>query len=99
MVSRSVALVSLREEAQNSTMSRLRQACILGLVLLLSPLAALAQREMTVAQLVSFIKSSVQLHTPDRQVADYVHKIKLTNKLDDRTVEELQGLGAGTKTV
>ncbi len=32
-------------------------------------------------------------------MADYVHKIKLTNKLDDQTVEELQGLGAGARTV
>jgi hypothetical protein len=76
-------------------MSRLR------LFWVLARLSALAygQREMTVSQLVSFIKSSVQLHTPDRQVADYVHKLKLTNKLDDQTVEELQGLGAGARTV
>src|ERR1700684_2188814 len=70
-----------------------------GCVLMLVAVAAYGQREMTVAQLVSFIKSSVQLHTPDRQVADYVHKIKLTNKLDDQTVEQLQGLGAGARTV
>lgn len=36
---------------------------------------------------------------PDQQVADYVHKVRLTNKLDERTVEDLQGLGAGRRTV
>ncbi len=54
---------------------------------------------MTVAQLQTFIKSSIQLKMPDQQVADYVHKVKLTDKLDEKTVEDLQGLGAGRKTV
>ena len=69
------------------------------LILALLAVAAYGQREMTVAQLISFIKSSVQLKTPDRQVADYVHKIKLTNRLEDQTVEDLQSAGAGPKTV
>ena len=69
------------------------------LILALLSVAAFGQREMTVAQLISFIKSSVQLKTPDRQVADYVHKIKLTNRLDDQTVEDLQTAGAGPRTV
>ena len=60
---------------------------------------ALAQREMTVAQLVTFIKSSIQLHNPDKDVADTVARIKVTNKLEDRVVEELQGAGAGPKTI
>jgi hypothetical protein len=62
--------------------------------------AAYAQRQMTVAELTSFVKSSVAQKNPDSQVADYVRKsIKLSEKLDDRTVEELQSLGAGPKTV
>ena len=61
--------------------------------------AAHAQRQMTVAQLTEFIRSAVQMKQDDRKVADYVRSIKLTNKLDDRTVEDLQGLGAGPKTV
>ena len=36
---------------------------------------------------------------PDIQVAKYLHQVKLTEKLDDRTVETLQSLGAGPKTV
>lgn len=62
-------------------------------------LTAAGEQNMTVAQLVMFIRSSVQLKQPDRQVAEYLRKIKLTDKLDDRTIEDLQSLGAGAKTV
>ncbi len=58
-----------------------------------------AQLRMTVEQLVGFIKSSVQLKHDDRKVAEYVKKIKLANKLDMRTVEEMQSMGIGPKTV
>jgi hypothetical protein len=61
--------------------------------------AGSAQMKMTADQLVSFIKSSIQLKQDDRKVADYVHKIKLTDKLEDRRVEELQGQGVGPKTI
>jgi len=46
-----------------------------------------------------FIKSSVQLKQPDRQVAEYLRHVKLTDKLEDRTIEDLQSLGAGPRTV
>ena len=63
-------------------------------------MAAHAQRQMSVAELTSFIKSSVAQKNNDSQVADYIRKsIKLSEKLDDRTVEALQSLGAGPKTV
>jgi hypothetical protein len=61
--------------------------------------AAHAQMRMSADQLISFIKSSIQLHHDDRKVADYLHKIKLSDRLEDRRVEELQGMGAGPKTV
>jgi len=35
----------------------------------------------------------------DRTLADYVKKIKLTDRLDDVTIENLQGEGIGPKTV
>src|SRR5690348_15785206 len=54
---------------------------------------------LTVAQLRSFIQSSAKLGHPDRQVAEYLKHVHLSNSLDDRTIEELQGLGAGPKTV
>lgn len=62
-------------------------------------LIAASEMTMTVDQLVSFVKSSVQKHYPDKQVADYLKHVRLANKLDDRTIEDLQGMGAGPKTV
>ena len=61
--------------------------------------AALSQTSMTVAQLVGFIKSSVELHEDDRKLADMVKKLRLTNQLDAHTVETLQTLGAGRLTM
>src|SRR6266478_5842854 len=58
-----------------------------------------AQSGLTVRQLVSFVQSSIQLKHPDKQVAAYLLKLKLTERLDARTVEELEGLGAGPATV
>src|SRR5882724_7914004 len=62
--------------------------------------SAQAQRPMTVAELTSFIKSQIKMKGDDRVTADFLlHKVKLTQRLDDRTVEDLQGQGAGAKTV
>jgi len=68
--------------------------------LLFFSLTANAQRAMTVAELVTFVKSQITLKGDDRTTADFIaHKIKLTEKLEDRAIEELQGQGAGPKTV
>src|ERR1700722_12040802 len=83
-------------------MDRLRSAFVVTLALAfvaLVPAALAQQRQMTAPQLVNFIRSSVQLHQDDRQVADVVRRIKLTNRLDAKTVESLEGLGAGPRTV
>ena len=86
-------------------MRLLRQASVLLASVILAPVLcvslflAQAQLKMTVDQLVSFIKSSIQLRHDDRKVADYVKKIRLANALDARTVEDLQGMGAGPQTV
>jgi hypothetical protein len=70
-------------------------------LLLFLSLALLARAEMrwTVEQLRQFIRSSVALKQDDRNVAEYLKKVKLTNQLDAATVEDLQGLGAGPRTV
>jgi len=62
-------------------------------------LLAASEMKMTLEQLKAFIQSAVSLKQPDVQVAKYLHQVKLTEKLDDRTVETLQGMGAGPKTV
>jgi hypothetical protein len=62
-------------------------------------LAAYGQRQMSVPDLVTFIKSSIQLHNDDRAVASTVQRLRLTNRLDAATVEDLQGMGAGPQTL
>jgi hypothetical protein len=71
------------------------------LLLLVTSLALIAAGEMplTVAKLTDFIKSAVQLKQPDKQVAETLRHFRMTEKLDDRTIEELQSMGAGPKTV
>jgi hypothetical protein len=62
-------------------------------------LCADAQTSLTIDQLVSFVKSSIQLKHPDRQVAEYLRGVKLNHRLDERTIVELQAAGAGPRTV
>src|SRR5215471_11325527 len=72
---------------------RFRLTC----VALVFCLAAAAQI-MSVAQLVSFLKSSVQQKMTDSEVSKYLKTVKLTDKLTDRTIEELLAAGIGPKT-
>ena len=48
-------------------------------ILLMVPV--FAQTRLTLDQLRSFLKSSVDLHQSDKQVADYLKKSKLTHRL------------------
>src|SRR5690242_21761277 len=72
-----------------------------ALVLLVAGFCFAATQAMTISvdNLVKFIQSTIQLKQPDRQVAEYLRHVKLSNRLDDRTIEDLQGQGAGPKTV
>ncbi|HYO80570.1 MAG TPA: hypothetical protein VES20_04145 [Bryobacteraceae bacterium] len=67
------------------------------LVLLLS-IAASGQVRMSVDQLKTFLLSSKKLGHTDRQVADYLKNIKLTQRLDAGTIEDLTGV-IGPKTI
>jgi hypothetical protein len=71
------------------------------LLLLVTALALSAAGEMslTVEKLTEFIRSAVQMKQPDKQVAETLRHFKMAEKLDDRTIEDLQSLGAGPKTV
>lgn len=62
-------------------------------------LAASTEMSLTVEKLVAFIRSSIQLKQPDKQVADFLRHVKLSQKLDDQTIEQLQSLGAGPRTI
>jgi hypothetical protein len=70
-------------------------------LLILAAAAGLVAADMslTVDKLKAFIASTVQMKQPDIQVAQYLRHVKMTEKLDDRTVEALQSQGAGPKTV
>jgi hypothetical protein len=70
-----------------------------ALLLLGASLCMSAATKLTVEQLVSFIRSAIQLKQPDRQVASYLGTVALTQRLDDVTIEDLQSEGAGPKTV
>ena len=69
------------------------------LICALSVCALWAQTRLTVDQLVKFVQSSIQLKHPDKQVASYLLKLKLSEHLDARTIEELQGMGVGPSTM
>ncbi len=58
----------------------------------------LAQRQMTVAQLTGFIKSSADAKLADKEIAEALKKIQLTEKLEPNTVSQLMSLGAGPRT-
>ena len=54
---------------------------------------------LSVKELVSFLQSSIQLKQSDRDVANYLAKVKLKERLDDRAIEEMESFGIGPKTV
>jgi hypothetical protein len=66
-------------------------------------LAARAQQTLSVEQLAAFIQSSGQFikekKMTDSEVARFLSKVKLTERLDDRTIEEMQSYGIGPKTL
>jgi hypothetical protein len=65
---------------------------------------ALCQQSLSIQNLQAFLKSSETFikegKMTDKELAGYLAKVKLTERLDDRTIEDLQGtLGLGPKTV
>ena len=54
---------------------------------------------LTVEKLTAFVKSSMEMKLPDKQIVLYLKTVKLSEQLDDRTVEEYQGMGVGPKTL
>jgi hypothetical protein len=62
-------------------------------------LAAFAKQPITVEKLLEFVNSSITTQMRDKDVAAYLATVKLSEKLDPRTVEELRSQGAGPKTI
>ena len=52
---------------------------------------------MTVGQLKAMLRSSIKLQHQDKQIAEYVKKVTLTEKLTERDIEEMMGEGLGPK--
>ena len=67
-------------------------ACVCGAI-------ALAQQAVTVQQLRDFITSSISQKQPDKDVAAVLASMKMSERLTPGMVEDLQGKGAGPKTV
>jgi hypothetical protein len=67
--------------------------------ILLAVVCLFAQQTFTVGELVKFVSSSIQLKHPDKEVAALLAKSKVSEHLEDRVIEDLQGQGAGPKTV
>ncbi|MEO8025755.1 MAG: hypothetical protein ABI823_04755 [Bryobacteraceae bacterium] len=61
------------------------------LLLTFAAAAASAQVKMTSDELERFVKSAVQLHQNDREVAKYLGKVKLTTRLTDQQLDEIRG--------
>jgi hypothetical protein len=58
-----------------------------------------AQPGVSVAQIKEFLQSAKQLKQQDKDVAATLRTMRLKERLDARTIEELQGEGAGPKTI
>jgi hypothetical protein len=85
----------MRDNRERSIMPR--RVWILVLALLASSLG-LAQTRLTVDQLVSFVRSSIELKHSDKQTADFLKKVVLTQRLEPGVAEDLLASGAGQRT-
>ena len=54
---------------------------------------------VSVEMIQQFVHSAIERKQPDKQVAQMLQHMKLSEKLTDDKIEELQGAGAGPKTV
>jgi hypothetical protein len=68
------------------------------LIAVLALSAAAWADTLSLQQLVTFVRGAAKINS-DQEIARYLGKVKLKERLDDRTVEELQGLGVGPKTL
>ncbi len=71
----------------------------LGAVLVFCLAAAAQTQTLTLDQLMKFLTSSVELKMSDNDVAKFLLKTKLSERLDDVTIEKLLAGGIGPKTL
>jgi hypothetical protein len=71
----------------------------MGAVLVFCLAAAAQTQTLTLDQLMKFLTSSVELKMSDSDVAKFLVKTKLSERLDDITIEKLLASGVGPKTL
>ncbi len=71
----------------------------LGAVLVFCLAAAAQTQTLTLDQLLKFLNSSVDMKMSDSEVAKFLVKTRLSEKLDDVTIEKLLASGIGPKTL
>ncbi len=70
----------------------------LAIVSLLLTVPAAAQK-LSVDAVVKMVRSSIELGHKDKKVAKYLENVQLTEKLSVSVIEDLQGYGAGPRTL
>jgi hypothetical protein len=58
----------------------------------------LQAQQLDVEKVVDMVRSSIALQQDDKKVADYLKKVKLTQRLTEKNVEDLIAQGAGPRT-
>src|ERR1051325_4170496 len=71
----------------------------IALALLCAVTAIAAPSTATVAEIISMVRDAIAKHESDAALAKNLHRLKAVEKLDRRTVEELESAGAGPKSV
>ena len=75
----------------------------LAAAVLAASLVAIAQQALSVEKLVAFVESSQKMISEgkmtDRELARFLQRTTLTERLEARTIEDLQGQGVGPKTI
>ena len=61
--------------------------------------ALAAQTGISYKDLLALVRTELQRHTPDASLAAQLKNVKLTQKLDDTTIEELESEGAGQQSL
>ena len=93
-------------EAVTATMRKYRhmRCRLLACLLAVCCLAMGQNAKMSVEKLIAFVQSSQKIITEektmtDRQLADFLAKVKLTEKLEPRVIEDLQAIPIGPLTL
>lgn len=69
------------------------------LVLVLCGVCAIAAEEVSVGDIVAAVRASLGKGDSDNSLAKTLHKWKISERLDDQVIEELESEGAGPKSV